>query len=344
MELVVKRKNYLFLFVSVVLSIFAGIRGENVGADYNNYKARFLYFYNIEYTDKLNLLFDGGFEPGYLLINYIFSWSNNGYIGVFLTFSFLTVSINYYFIQKYSPYIGISFLLYFSHLFLNTEMIQIRGGLATSVLLFSLKYLVSRDILKYLLVVFIAGSVHYFALIAIPLYFIFRKGFVFSKSTPIYVLLPCLLSLFVSFPSVLGFLIGDYVPAYTQYSSWERYSYELGLLNPVFLKQMGVLSLFYFFRTKLKLLNNDFIEGAIFLYCIATVWLFVFRDFAIFSARGASFISIADFIIVPYLILLFRQKFLIWFGLVLLSFGMLVANVFFKVMIRDYYTFISDIL
>ena len=116
---------HLYIFVTILLVLFAGLRGGNVGADYNNYQARFLVYSNADFSTKLDLLLSIIREPGYLLINYIFSWSSYGYLGVFFIFALLSVSINAHFIRKYSPYAGVSFLIYFSHLYLHLEMIQI---------------------------------------------------------------------------------------------------------------------------------------------------------------------------------------------------------------------------
>jgi len=100
----------------------------------------------------------------------------------------------------------------------------------------------------------------------------------------------------------------------------------------------------YIFRDKCRSLNCSFFEGAVFFYCIATIWIFVFRDFAILGARGASFFSIADFILLPYLIDFFKQKKTMWLILALYCLLVLILNVFFKVMIREYYTIFSEFL
>lgn len=324
--------------------LFAGFRGDNVGADYNNYQARFLVIYDANLSTKFDLLLSGGSEPGYLLINYMFSWSSFGYLGVFFTFALLSVSINSYFIRRYSPYVGISFLIYFCHIYLHLEMIQIRGGLATAILLFSFRYLVTRELGKYLIVVALATSIHFFSVLALIPYFVFGKDLVFSKMAPVYLLMPCLVSLFIPFHELLIFLLGDISESLRLYAAWERYTFSLGYFNPVFLKQLVVLTMFYIFRDKFRSLRDPFLEGAIFFYCIATVWIFVFRDFAILGARGASFFSIADFILLPYLIDFFRQKKTIWLCIALYCLLILVLNVFFKIMIRDYYTIFRDLL
>ena len=73
-----------------------------------------------------------------------------------------------------------------------------------------------------------------------------------------------------------------------------------------------------------------------FLMFVALVWLFVFRDFAILAARGASFISTTDFIITPAIIYSFKSKLLIFISVLILSLVYFYLNIYVKGIVSPY--------
>lgn len=169
-------KFILVFLVFLVLSLFAGLRSEYVGADYFNY-IRIL-----EYAPSLDNIFDfQSFllvhtEPFYYLLNVLIKTFFDSYYPIFLLTALLAVGINSYNYNKYSKFVILSLLIYFSHLFLYKEMIQIRAGLASAILLFSIQSLYKREKLKYFGVVIVASGFHAGALIFLPFYFFYKSN------------------------------------------------------------------------------------------------------------------------------------------------------------------------
>ena len=128
-------------------------------------------------------------EPGFYLI----SWLNliifdSPYVLIFLIALF-SIFVKANFIRKYSPYIFISLFYYYSFDFHNSEMGQIRNSLAISILLLSIKYIKQKKFKKFILVVLVATSFHYSAIIFLIAYMVNYINF--NKKRLIYLTIFC---------------------------------------------------------------------------------------------------------------------------------------------------------
>lgn len=331
-----KYRKLFPIVIALSLILMAGLRSPNVDADYHVYSSRFDYISTLSARELLNLMGSFTIEPGFVLINRFLSMVGLSSSSIFLVIAALAVSIKSYFIYKYSPYIGLGFALYFVHIYLHTEMIQIRGGLAVSILLFSVKPLASRNFKKYLFIVLLAMSVHKMSVLALPLYFLYTPKF-FTSYRYIYLgFAICLSSIIYPPVELLHALLGRHIPIFDLYYSWQRYSYSLGYLNPTFLKGIGTFIILFIAREKLENRYGDFYKGAMFLLFIAMIWLFIFRDFAILAARGAAFINTTEFIITPAVIYTFKNKTPIFASVLLLTLLMLYLNIYIKAVVGPY--------
>lgn len=156
-----KTNNKLYLIISFTcLWLFCGLRFY-VGNDYENYVAGFFAIKN----NSVDILW----EPSYYAINKLFSFSNIGYIYVFLTSSLIVLIFLYRAclnlkIVKY----GIFFSLILGFVIYTNN--AVRQGVAMSIFLFSIKFLEERKGLKYLVCILLATSFHYTAFILLFLY------------------------------------------------------------------------------------------------------------------------------------------------------------------------------
>lgn len=85
--------------------------------------------------------------------------------------SFLTIFLLTIVIYQYSKYYTLSFLLYIPFFYFFT-LSGVRQGLALSISLMSFRFLKEKKFFKYLLVILLAASFHYTALVMIPAYFV----------------------------------------------------------------------------------------------------------------------------------------------------------------------------
>jgi len=154
--------NYKHFLSIIFISIIVGFR-YNVGVDWDGYRIAFL--------DSGSLTFqENSFEFGYFIINKTINLLGFSY----QQFFFLINLFTWFFIFKSIPK---KLLFYFIFFLFCTEfffwsMNGIRQFTAISLLLFSIKYIINRKLIKYLLLLAVASLFHKTVFFLLPLYFI----------------------------------------------------------------------------------------------------------------------------------------------------------------------------
>lgn len=162
-----RRYNKILLMIfSLWLILFAGVR-DNVGIDFNVYKDHYLMFPDIE---ALNIRrFEIGFESLISLLKMI----GLDYQAMFFVVAFITIYLFAKFYALYSKSPILSLILFFLvPLYYLTSLNTIRQFLAVAIFAISIKYILSRSIIKYITLILIATLFHRTALFMIPVYFI----------------------------------------------------------------------------------------------------------------------------------------------------------------------------
>ena len=137
----------------LVLILFAGLRGHNVGFDYESYE-------NI-FEDSDDILQVSLLEPAFKL--WVWFWKPFASFQLFLlATAVLAVSLKVFFIAKYSFYPLVSLVVYFVTILLINDMGQIRYGLAMSLMLLFFHEIVRSHIKKAFFFFFLAVLFHYF--------------------------------------------------------------------------------------------------------------------------------------------------------------------------------------
>jgi len=158
--------------VWLALFVFAFVSGVrwNVGVDHQHYLANYLSIQNSGYSQ-----FDK--EIGFEFITSIFANSNihfSFYFG-FLAFLQIFFIYNAFKDQRYLyPFLGIIILFGPEYL---SWMNGIRQMLAATLFVFSVHFIVKRQFVKYLSIIFIASLMHTSALVLIVFYFIPQKDY-----------------------------------------------------------------------------------------------------------------------------------------------------------------------
>lgn len=158
-RLTINLKYFLFL---IIISIIVGYR-YNVGVDWDGYRIAFLESGNLTFEEN-------SFEFAYFTISKIMNLLGFGY----QQFFFLINLFTWYFIFKSIPK---KLLFYFIFFLFCTEfffwsMNGIRQFTAISLFLFSIKYILDKQLIKFILTLIFAGLFHKSAFIFFPLYFI----------------------------------------------------------------------------------------------------------------------------------------------------------------------------
>jgi hypothetical protein len=305
-------KKIIFYIVGFAMFIIAGFRyGDK---DYLNY---------IKYYEWINPINDFNYyelknvEIGHVLLNSIYKYFNLDFIYVFLTISFLSLGLflNYFKNYKYK-FSGL--LIYFSHLYLLRDLMQIRAGLTANILLYSYRYILERKFYSFITIVFFASLFHYAALIFIPFYFLFP--WLIQKNKMIYILLSGFIFGLILNQDLLRtvfYKLGiDRINIYLSYGNSEFK--ELGLLNPVLIKNTLLFFMVYWKRDmlfeKIKKIDVYFISIG-----IASFWLSTFNNYSLFAGRTATFFSSIEIVLLPCIFYIIPSKFVCWIIIVMFS-------------------------
>ena len=149
----------------IIFTFFSGVR-YNVGVDHLNYLKEY------EYLMLLGKNYDDDFELGFYWISSFFA-ENQFHFAIYFSFlAMLQVIFIYLSFKKEKyvlPYIGVLLILSLQYFFF---MNGIRQGIAFSLFLYSINYLVNRKFIWYTFIILAASLIHISALILLPLYLI----------------------------------------------------------------------------------------------------------------------------------------------------------------------------
>lgn len=280
----------LLLLTFFFLFFFAGLRGEGIGFDYDNYVDNIFKSDNLPFIEPGNMLLAGLLRPIGSVTLY------------FMTYAMVAVATKTLMIRRCSNYPILSVLMYFSIYFLVQDMGQIRYGLAVGICTFALISIANGDKKRFWVLVLLASMFHFSALIVIPAYFIRKIQF-----TPVvlYVLL-----IFGSAFVILDF--SDIMYRILELMPIEGISYRAAYymvaeedngafgFNMSLLMRLCVLFVFYTYQKKhtsdkyFNTMFNFFLYGVI-SYCI----LNFNQEFA---SRGSGYFKFLEVILIPYVI------------------------------------------
>lgn len=163
-----QRKKDLF-FLSIIFLQFTFLawqRDYSVGQDTIAYYQGFQRF-----SDKsLFALFPSEWEPGYVLYNWVVAQLGFDYhyyllfTAVFIYYSFLR------FVYKYSKNVWLSVVVFIAFSWYFVSLHVLRQFMAISIILYSYKYLLNRNLIKFILLVLLASSFHTSAILFLATY------------------------------------------------------------------------------------------------------------------------------------------------------------------------------
>lgn len=175
------RAIFPFVVSAAPLVLVSGLR-YNVGTDYFN--TYYTGFYRV-----LNGVNFDHFEIGYWILTKIVQvFSDNAFVMLFLA-SLITIGFIFAAFRSLSNNVAFSIFLLFISRYYFISMNGVRQMMACAVLLFALKYAITRSFKKYFALCLLATSFHYSAIIVFPVYWLMniewnrtRLAIVFSAS------------------------------------------------------------------------------------------------------------------------------------------------------------------
>lgn len=342
LEIFQANKKFIFwaaIAAVIMIFLFAGLRSPETSDDGPSYVSIFLDVPSVmrwlsgRFQYSYNLL---QIEPFFVLLCSIIKLFTYNYLWLFLIAAAISVFINAYNYFKYSPYVILSLILYFSHPFLYKEMGSIRTGIASAILLFTIGFIYRKKLLQFSAVTLAASLFHFGAL---PFFLSYFANLLNFKKKTLYIILAAaiLIGLIGISPLMIRLLpaTGEISQKILVYYETEQYSASLGVFDITNVKLMFFSILLIFFKDKLQSRYPIF-NILLFIYLVGTVWRVVFNDFGIFAARIATFFAIVEIILLPMLVTVIRIRVLAYLSLVVYAFLALYLNLYIKQAIHPY--------
>lgn len=176
-------KKYFFAIITLQLFLILALRADWMGVDMINYRPGFEYISKFSLEELISRLrlfrtaeigYPYSYESGYVVCNWLVA-KLGGSFHTFLVLhaAFCMISISR-FIYKYSEKPWLSYMIFVS-LGLYEYMFGIlRQTLALCIVLYAISAIEKRKLVKFLIIVFVAFTIHRTAILFLPLYFIYE--------------------------------------------------------------------------------------------------------------------------------------------------------------------------
>lgn len=280
-----------YWLIGIILILIAGLRPEDATKDYQNY----LNAYNV-----INGFSDTRFEPSFKLIVFFVKEIFSNPTFLFLIFAVLGVSLKLLALKELTKFCFLSLLIYVCYYYFLHELTQIRAGVASGILLLSIKPLRERNPFKYFSLVFIATTFHYSAIVIFPLWFMNPNSFnrtLFASLIPI--------SLILNVNGIFLTSLIKYIPIQQIQLLFEMRSSQMAqgiigdkvnVFNTFFLFRVVV---FYFllYRTSVLRNRNKYFNSLMQIEGISLIAFIMLSDFAVVSFRISELLGIVEIVL-----------------------------------------------
>ncbi|MCC5894495.1 MAG: EpsG family protein [Alkalibacterium sp.] len=286
-------KKWIGWVTGSLLALFAGFR-YYAGYDFVSYGVYY------ERADSIRVLFDGSvrLESGFLFLSTLFSSIGLNYYAFVLFFSLLSLATLSFFLYKYVPYPSMVLAYYYARFFLARDMGQVRGAFAAVILLFSIQFIIKREPIKFLIIVYLASLFHITA-------YIFVVGYILNiliekvtiKNSITLLSISTLAGLIVQNPVLYRWAIpSEYFAYFTSPSHasgpWLRY--------PILWMQLLLLFAMIVFFKKVNLDDDKWIKVMMKLYLISPLVLLASGQLETVGGRISTLFATIEVLLIPY--------------------------------------------
>lgn len=235
-------KKYIYWIICIILILFAGTR-YTTGHDWYEYTLRFDEVNT--FSDMLKGSFNYGdlrMEWGYLFINTIVKSLGGSINEVFLIMAFATIVLIFKSCKYYTKYYFLAIALYMRYGYIQSNMMFVRQGICLAIFLYSIRFIYSRNLLKYSILIFISVLFHKSSIVLLPIYFIVNKKY--SNKTIFIALVIAIMLAFIDWMKLITIFTPDYIDVYINsyiYSElWGRPVISLGLIEKILIISVAI--------------------------------------------------------------------------------------------------------
>lgn len=315
------------IFVTVIVLLCTLVAFRPIGSDHDSRT------YVVIYNDLRQEFIEVSFA---WIVNFV-HWTFNDVRWVFIIYAILSVPLHGMGIQKLSPEILLSVLLWLSHYFLIQDFTQIRVAVATGFMMVGLPYLVNKQRLKYLLFAGLAVFAHYSAAAFLPFLFFSNKkmgkmGRIFLGGIVVfaYLLYFADVNLLTSMPIPY---FQNKLDDYERLRDTGMLGETINVFNVVFLFRV---CLFFLFLIKYERIVSHHPNVTILLkiYCLSLFSFVGLATIPIIAGRVCELYGIIEIVLFPMLLCLIRPVFVGRLFLVLFALGLLSMNIWYNKMLN----------
>lgn len=321
--------RYKKIFMVAILLICILIGGFRIiGTDWEQYYTYFMDRNTLnEFSDTHYGLY---YEIGFIYLNYIIKCITNEYYGMLL---FLTAAIcffKYKMITKVSKGNLALIILALNFSYYLGDFFPVRQNLAIAITIYSIIFIVKKDLFKFIIAVTIASLFHRSAMIFFPAYWIYYNNISNKK-----VILVVIISFFIGYSELVSKIINmfagidliliDKLVAYTDSSEVAIGAYVSGTVKTIlsFSKKIVLFFIFLLVKNKIRKIVKYY-DGFFNLFVVSIIISLIFN----FSApevgsRASVYYNFVEIFLVASILNLckkLRYKILIWLVIVLYCF------------------------
>ncbi|WP_290033375.1 EpsG family protein [Ligilactobacillus cholophilus] len=208
------KKIYLTLCLFFIWILIA-FRSYFIGNDTLTYVGSFSALANTSLSTYGNNFFSilfskNRFEYGYVVLNKIIYFFSKNPRWLLIVSATIIVILLGYILYKYCEDSSLALIIFVTMGFMSGSMSQIRQYIAWAICIFSIKYIIKNNFVKYLITIIIAMLFHISAVIFFPLYWISKLKFNFLKCFSFSIIVMPIFIYFTQFSNLVGSIISSY--------------------------------------------------------------------------------------------------------------------------------------
>ncbi len=256
-----------------------------------------------DYGDYVTSFFsdDNRMEITWILFRSMTAWTGEPKI-IFLIYGSISVIFTIKAIVSQSKAILISLLVWISYIFIIQDMIQIRQGVSSAIFLYTIRYINSRNLNKFIIWNLIGATFHISALAVLPLYLLGKIGLHRKLFLIIIPIAYCLYFLQLGVVYLIQYIEIDFIKSLWITKSQTLYVTErVNLFN---VRQIILVLISMFLWVYIKNINRYWAESVIYIKIFTTslVVFILFFDVPDIASRINVIYSVAEIIAIPALI------------------------------------------
>lgn len=317
-------KKRFGVFLAALPPIFISAVRYDVGTDFfATYYSGFYRVLNGSNNDK--------FEIGYKLVIKVIQIFTSDAQWIFVLTSIIFIGCSFKIFADQSVDIPFSILLFLISRFYLMGMNVIRQMIAIAIFTYALKYVLNKNLKKYILFSLLAISFHYSAILLLPIYYIGRLKINRRRFIQIGMIEILFASLAVS-------LVYQLLKVVSLKYYWLLYRFEVcGLNFTIFTIVFNVLLLFIYFYNYKSYQNNERYCLYLNIQIMATLISFVLRSIPLLE-RVYWLYSFPILVSIPYMLKTFEKKWLRYLATMIIIVFMVFYFIYDIIILNDHST------